>query len=419
MPIRNVIKAVALATTGLMMIQGQAMAQQVTINWALWDWDRTAYYEPLIEAFEAAHPDIKVEHTDLGSADYNQMVMTQLTGGGDGLDVVTIKDVPGYAQLVNTGRLLNLTELGAVPADTTGFGGLIEALDVGNGVYGLPFRTDFWVVFYNKAAFDKAGVDYPTNDMTWGQFDDAARAVTSGFGQDKVFGAHFHTWRSTVQLPAIQSGEHTLVSKDYGFLKPWYERALALQDEGVVRSYASLKTSQTHYSAPWFSSQIALLPMGTWFLGTQIAKVASGESTATEWGIVRYPHPEGVQSGATAGQVTSLGINVNSKKVDAAREFIDFVAGPEGAAIIAATGTIPALRDDQVIATITATPGFPGDAGSAEALTTTAAYLEMPVNLKAAEYELVLNRVHDELMTGNISIDDAITELNAGVSGIE
>ncbi|MCX2721497.1 sugar ABC transporter substrate-binding protein [Roseibium salinum] len=400
-------------------MQGAANAEDVTLNWALWDWDKVAYYKPLIEAYEASHPGVKIEHTDLGSSDYNQMVMTQLTGGGDNLDIISIKDIPGYAQMVNTGRLMNLTELGAVPEDTSGYGGLIEALTVDGNLYGLPFRTDFWIVYYNKDLFDAAGVEYPTNDMTWAEFDEKARAVTSGFGADKVYGAHLHTWRSTVQLPAIQSGETTLVSKDYSFLKPWYERALKLQEDGVIRSYASLKTSQTHYSGPWFSSQIAMLPMGSWFIGTQIDKVKSGESTATNWGMVKYPHPEGVEAGATAGQVTSLGINVNSKKADAAKDFIEWVSGPEGAAIVSETGTIPALRDENVIKTITAKEGFPSDPESAQALVTSAAYLEMPVDLQAAQYELVLNRVHDELMTNNISIDDAIAEMNAGVADIK
>ena len=306
-----------------------------------------------------------------------------------------------------------------VPSDTSGYGGLIEALTVNDGLFGMPMRTDFWIVYYNKAPFDAAGVDYPTNDMTWAQYDEIARAVTQGFGQDKIYGSHFHTWRSTVELPAIQSGEHTLVSKDYSFLKPWYDRAIALQDEGIVMPYSSLKTSQTHYSAPWLSSKLAMLPMGTWFIGTQIAKLKSGESTVADWGIVRYPHPEGVASGATAGQATSLGINVNSKQADAAKDFISWVAGPEGAAIVASTGTIPALRAGDILTSITATPGFPTDPGSAEALTTTATYLEMPVDLKAAEYELVLNRVHDEIMTENISVDDGIKEMNEGVAGIE
>ncbi len=414
----RLIKSLALAATGLALVQGQAMAETV-VNWAVWDFEKTAYYKPLIEAFEASHPDIKIEYTDLGSSEYNQMVMTQLTGGGDDLDIISIKDIPGYAQMVNTGRLMNLTELGVVPEDTSGFGGLIEALNVNDGVFGLPFRTDFWIVYYNKAPFDAAGLDYPTNDMTWAEFDDLARKVTQGFGQDKVYGSHLHTWRSTVQLPAIQSGETTLVSKDYSFLKPWYERAISLQNDGIIRSYSSLKTSQTHYSGPWFAGQIAMLPMGSWFIGTQIAKQATGESTVTDWGLVRFPHPEGVEAGATSGQVTSVGINVNSTKVDASKEFVSWIAGPEAASIIASTGTIPALRDDSVIDTITSTPGFPADAESAVALTTTAAYLEMPVNLKAAEYELVLNRVHDEIMTDNISIDDGIKQINEGVADID
>ncbi|WP_425484099.1 ABC transporter substrate-binding protein [Allomesorhizobium camelthorni] len=412
----SLIKSAVLAAAGVLLAHGQAMAEQVTLNWSLWDWDKVAYYKPLISAYEAAHPDVKIEHTDLGSADYNQMVMTQLTGSGGDIDIVSIKDVPGYAQMVNTGRLLNLADIR--PADTSGYGGLIESLTVDGGIYGLPMRTDFWIVYYNKDAFDAAGVPYPTNDMTWTQFDETARAVTKGFGPDKIFGAHLHTWRSTVQLPAIQSGEHTLVAKDYGFLKPWYERALALQEDGIVRSYASLKTSQTHYSGPWFASEIAMLPMGTWFIGTQIAKVASGESTAKNWGIVKFPHPEGIAAGATAGQVTSLGVNANSKQIDAAKDFVAWVSGPEGAAIVAGTGTVPALRDEKSVKLIASTPGFPADPASAGALTTTATYLEMPVDLKAAEYELVLNRVHDAIMTNNTPIDDGIAEMNAGVADI-
>ena len=416
---RTLIKSALLATTALAIGQTPALAEDVTLNWALWDWDRTAYYQPLIEAYEAKNPGVTIEYTDLGSADYNQMVMTQLTGGSDDLDVISIKDVPGYAQMVNTGRLMNLKDLGIVPEDTSGYGGLVEALTVDGSLYGMPMRTDFWIVYYNKAPFDAAGLDYPNNDMTWAEYDELARAVTSGFGQDKIYGSHFHTWRSTVELQAIQSGEHTLVSKDYSFLKPWYERAISLQDDGIVMSYASLKTSQTHYSAPWLSGQLAMLPMGSWFIGTQIAKLAGGESEVSDWGLVRYPHPEGVASGATAGQATSLGINVNSKKAEAAADFISWVAGPEGAAIVASTGTIPALREGNILDSITTTPGFPTDPESAKALTTTATYLEMPVDLKAAEYELVLNRVHDSIMTENISIDEGIAEANAGVADIE
>lgn len=414
---RHLLKMTLLAAS--IALPGHAFAQSsITLNWALWDWDKVAFYQPLISAYEKLHPEVKINHTDLGSQDYNTMLMTQFTGGANDIDIVTVKDIPGYAQLVSAKALVDLSKDGASPKDTKDYAGLIEALTVNDALYALPFRTDFWIVYYNKDLFDKAGVPYPTNDMTWKQFDEAARKLTKGFGSNKVFGAHLHTWRSTVELPGIQDGKNTLIDGKYEFLKPWYERALSLQKDGVVQSYGSLKSTNAHYSGPFFNQQIAMLPMGTWFIGTQIAKVASGESLAKNWGVVSFPHPEGVAAGTTAAQVTSLGVNARTANKAAAEDFVKWVSGPEGAAIVAATGTIPALRDDKVIDSIAATKGFPTDTNSKAALKTTKSYLEMPVSLSAAKIELVLNRAHDSIMTGNVSVDDGLKEMDQGVQEI-
>jgi multiple sugar transport system substrate-binding protein len=394
-------------------------ADPVTINWALWDENLTAYFQPLIETYEAEHPDIKISTTDLGSSDYDQMLMTQLTGGAKGLDVISIKDIPGYGQLISANQLVDINAaFKDDPVDPAPYGGLLDELSVDGGLYGLPFRADFWIAYYNKDLFDKAGVPYPTNDMTWAQFDDLARKVTSGFGADKVYGEHFHVWRSVVELPAITDGKHTLIARDYSFLKPWYERALKLQDDGIVMSYAELKTTNTHYSGIFFNQQIAMMPMGSWFVGTQIQKVASGESLAKHWGIVKYPHPEGVEPGSTAATVTMLGVNANSDHQKEALDFVRWVAGPEGAAVIAKTGTLPAIRDDNTVKTIASLPGFPEDPASAEALKTSHTYLELPVDPHAPEIDLALNRAHDSIMTENISIDDGIAQMNKDVGEI-
>ena len=45
------------------------------MNWALWDWDKVAFYQPLISAYEKLHPDIKINQTYIPFADY----LTQLT----------------------------------------------------------------------------------------------------------------------------------------------------------------------------------------------------------------------------------------------------------------------------------------------------------------------------------------------------
>ena len=171
---------------------------QKVLKWAMWDKDLTVYYQPLIEAYESAHPDVKVELVDLGSSDYQTVLATQLTGSGSDFDVVTVKDVPGYTTLVNKGVLEPLDEYIAKDGvDLSAFKGLTDQIKVEDKLYELPFRSDFWVVFYNKDIFDAAGVDYPTNDMTFEQYDALARSVTNDMPGQEVYGAHYHTWRSS------------------------------------------------------------------------------------------------------------------------------------------------------------------------------------------------------------------------------
>ena len=412
--------AAAMSAVASIAVVGHAFAADTeTIKWALWDWDKTAYYQPLIDAYQAKHPNVKIDYVDLGSTDYQTMLSTQLTGGADDLDVLTIKDIPGYATVVRAGQLEDLTGYMKDNAiDPAAYSGLIEQITIKDKVYALPFRSDFWVVYYNKDLFDKAGVPYPSNDMTVAQYDELARKMTSGSGSDKVYGSIFHIWRSTVELFGILDGKHTVVDGNYDFLKPWYERALKLQSDGIVPDYAMLKTSNTHYSAPFFNNTIATLPMGTWFAATQIAKIKSGESKSVNWGIVKYPHPDGVKAGTTIATITSLAVNKQSSHKETALDFVKFVTGPEGAAIVASTGTIPALRDAKVIDTITSIDGFPKDENSKAALTIEKGYLEMPVHPKAPQIEVALNRVHDSIMSKNETVDDGIAEMNKTVGNI-
>ena len=409
----------ALATAALTLPQLFAHAlAETTLNWAMWGYNNEPYYQAIIDAYEAKHPDVKIEYVDLGISDYDTMLATQLTAGAD-FDVFSVKSVPQYTTLINKGSMLNLNDLVAnSDLDTSAYSGLDKEITVDGNLYALPYRSDFWLVYYNKDLFDKAGVSYPSNDMTFEQYDKLATKLSSGFGANKVYGSIYHTWRSTVELAGILDGKHTLADGNYDFLKPTYQRALKLQSKKVVPAYGFLKTTKTHYSGPFFNGQLAMLPMGSWFIGQQIAKVKSGESKAAHWGLVKYPHPKGVAPGTTASTVTSIAVNSKTDKKAAAFDFAKFVAGSEGAAIFAGFGTIPAMRTSAVIDSITSKDGFPEDAASKAAMVTVKTYLEMPVNPKAGEIELVLNRAHDAIMTENVSIDEGIRDMNEGVSEV-
>ena len=179
-----------------------------------------------------------------------------------------------------------------------------------------------------------------------------------------------------------------------------------------------LKTTSTHYSGVFYNNSVAMLNMGSWFIGTLIQKVAAGEALCKNWGMVKYPHPDGVPAGTTLGTITSLGVSAASKHKEAALDFVRFVTGTEGAEVIAKTGTFPAIKNDAVIKTISGMPGFPQDENSAQALAVTKTYLEMPLHEKAAEIEVVLNQQHDNIMTENVSVDEGLKEMEKGVSAI-
>ncbi|SMF01099.1 carbohydrate ABC transporter substrate-binding protein, CUT1 family (TC 3.A.1.1.-) [Paenibacillus barengoltzii J12] len=399
-------------------VSNETSDKPVTLKWALWDWEATAYYQPLIDAYKKDHPNVTIEYVDLGSTDYMTMLSTQLSGGAD-LDILTIKDIPGYVNLVKQNHLEPLKSfIDTQGIDTSLYGGTVEQIQMNGDVFALPFRSDFWVVYYNKDLFDKAGVPYPTNDMTLDQYDELARKMTSGSGSEKVYGAHYHTWRSAVQLFGILDGKNTIVDGNYQFLKPIYERILKQQDDGIVMDYATLKTSSTHYSGVFYNNSVAMMNMGSWFIATQIDKVKSGESQATNWGIVKYPHPDGVPAGTTLGTITSLAVNQKSANKEAALDFLKFVTGEEGAAVIASTGTIPAIKNDEVVSSIASMDGFPTDENSKAALTTERTYLEMPLHEKSADIEVVLNEAHDNIMTKNATIDEGLADMEKRVQEV-
>ena len=278
---------------------------------------------------------------------------------------------------------------GKLTTDESKFNGVLEQLTAEDGnYYAVPFRSDFWVVYYNKDIFDQAGVEYPTNDMTMADFDAKIREVNEKAG---VYGNIYHTWRSTTTLFGILDGQHTVIDGNYDFLKPYYEQVLSEQADGVIPNYGEQKTSGLHYSGAFENGQAAMCNMGSWFISTlqkYNAEAASNGVQPVNFGIVKYPHPDGAPAGSTLGTVTSLAVNANSEKKEAALDFVN------------------------------STDGFPSDDASLEALNTTAIYLEMPLSDKASEIETILNTEHDAIMTESETVDEGIANMNEQVQAL-
>lgn len=400
----------------------QTEGEAVTLQWAIWDQETTAYWQALADAYMVANPNVTIEMVDLGSADYMTVLATELSGEGSDFDVVTIKDVPGYATLVQKNAIIPLDEyISADGVDLTQYAGATDQVTVDGSLYELPFRNDFWVLFYNKDLFDAAGVDYPTNDMTWEEYDALARELTDTTFGSQVYGAHYHTWRSTIGLMGVLDGQHSILDGEYSFMKDYYDMVLAQEADGVCRSYSDLTTEGLHYSAAFSSGDTAMMNMGSWFIATMITNLESGEydsSLCGNWGIVKYPHAEGVEAGSTLGTITGLAVTSATDVPDAAWDFVKWVSGTEGAEVMAATGNFPAIMTDEVMDTITGLEGFPTDENSKAALEVSNLYLEVPYAENVSEINSILDTYHAMIMNGECTVDEGIENMNTEISAI-
>ena len=119
--------------------------EQVTIKLANWDTSTQPAVTQLVEEFEAANPDIKVEIIDVPSADYTTKLSVMLNGGSD-VDAFYIKDADTMMGLAQKGQLADLTSyIEADGIDLADFNGLAENFSVDGKQYAMPARTDYYI----------------------------------------------------------------------------------------------------------------------------------------------------------------------------------------------------------------------------------------------------------------------------------
>lgn len=347
---------------------------------------------------------MKIEWVDLAYQDYNVKASTMLAGG-DTTDLYCVKELSDMQNWAKEGLIVPMTEqIAADGVDMTKYAGMDScyvALTDGQQ-YALPFRADYWVMFYNKDLFDQAGMAYPTNDWTWDEYAQMARDIHEKAG---AYGTHYHTWLSCVANWAVCDGVNTLADGEYSDLKYFYELYQGLEDEEVCMSYDELKASGLHYSGAFAQGNVAMMPMGYWYASTLIGYIKDG-TASMNWGIVAVPHLEGVAAGSSFGSPTGIAISNASANKEEAWKFASWMCSEDGAKAIATTGTRPAYVSEAVAAVMASADGFPTNENSKAALLPTAIALEWPIGEGVKEIKSIVNEEHSLIMTRELTIDD-------------
>ena len=216
-----------------------------------------------------------------------------------------------------------------------------------NGPYVIPLENQFYIGFYNKAAFAKAGVSSVPTD--WNQLFAACKKLkaagylplTYGNGGQPL-GAEFYPW---YDMSYMMIGTYPVSEwqKLYSGQIPWTSPTVSAQ----LSTWAKLKSAgctnndvltKTNNLGDFESGKAAMMIDGTWdtqkftsALGNKVAAFVPPFSNNPIKGVVDF-----------AGD--GLSMTTYTKHPTQAAQFLTFMTTPQAGAIVNAAGLIPAIK---------------------------------------------------------------------------
>ncbi|MDN4477860.1 extracellular solute-binding protein [Demequina sp. SYSU T00039] len=297
-------------------------------------------WKTLGDAFIAdGHENVKIEYIHQ-PAEYDTKIQT-LVAANQTPDVFFMNSA-GMGRFIDAGTLLDLApvydELG-IDLDSEYLEPAIWRED--ESVWGLSPLIHLMVMFYDKAAFDAAGIDTPPTDpaeaWSWDDFVAAATALSDPSSEGDGWGSMILT-DPLVTAPLLASNgaywfdeeamEFTL--NDPSAVEV-YENIKALADTGVSIPPANL--SSMGLDVVLQSRQAPLYPGGTWNL--QAVTEAWGEDA----GMALYPSYGDPKSMAVTDQLV---VSAKTQNPELAAEFVHFATQAENNP--AAYDGVPATR---------------------------------------------------------------------------
>ena len=164
-----------------------------------------------------------------------------------------------------------------------------------NGVqYALPKDHDTIALLYNKAIFDKYGVDYPTDDWTWEDVYEAASKITEAGAADGVYGYALNTsnnqdgWYNVI----YDYGAQVITDDHKGTTIGSAEGKAAMEMVRKILTVAAPQTvvAETGTDSLFNSGLAAMITQGSWMINT----FYTNENSANyAWAMLPYADTNG------------------------------------------------------------------------------------------------------------------------------
>lgn len=205
---------------------------------------------------------------------------------------------------------------------------LMSGLSYNGSVYAAPTTFYSGFIIYNKTMFEENNVPLPTNDWTEEEFLSAAKALTQGEGDNKVWGVDFSSWWAYSLARNLYEGYKawdwdtgTMTANTQGYR----DGVQFITDLYQVHGVSPTPTMAADISGSFENGKFAMTIGASWDMASFNAAIGDN----FEWDIVTFP------TNPTYGQwrsplwTTAIGISADTPYKDEAWEYIRYMSAQE------------------------------------------------------------------------------------------
>ncbi|MET7988548.1 MULTISPECIES: ABC transporter substrate-binding protein [unclassified Streptomyces] len=315
---------------------GDDASKEQTINfWHAWSApNEVNAVKSLVAGFEKAHPHIHVNI--VGNMTDDKINQALRAGGDKAPDVVSSFTTNNVGKFCSSGAFIDLNPFfkkAGIDPETTFPKAMNEYTQFDGNRCTAPLLGDAYGLYYNKDAFQKAGIASPPK--TWSEFEKDAKKLTISKGDSYSqlgFMPDYHGWESTTEhyfgqfSPTyFDSSGKSNVAKDPAFTAGFTLQKKLVDELGgfkKLETYRSKLGDEWGPKHPFHTGQVAMQLDGEWRLG-----MAEEAKPGFEIGVAPLPVPDDQADQYGKGYITGTiaGIAATSHKRNAAWELVKYM----------------------------------------------------------------------------------------------
>ncbi len=326
-----------------------AADEPVVLEWWTWDPDMKEKNQEIIAKYEAMHPNVTINNTIVSTKEYWTKI--RILANQNKLPDVFTMSSSTLEEWTENNLVLQLDKF--IDSDDTRdkfYPSLLDAVkDVSatDHYYALPFALVTTNLFYNKDAFDKAGLAYPNDDWTWDDFRNAAKKLTidkDNDGKIDQYGFWFYGRYTHIESWIYANGGN-LLNRDTMRFEPDAAALEALKMLTnlvlVDKSAPSQKDMSSVRQQDVFPQQMAAMWVdGSW----NIDNNRNVADPSLNWGIAKIPTGPSTNNPITYAWADAYSIAPNTKYPQEAWNFTKYVAGEGLSLDMYMAGKIPSYK---------------------------------------------------------------------------